>query len=187
MNRRTFFLGTTSIIMAGCTITTNGGVTSLTLNVAKVNAYGQVLVNGVSTLLSIGALASAIGAPAVVLINLASTALSDALSAWNKASGGSTTVTYDGTSTKAAFDAVLTDAATLLAQVKAAMGAITGTPASAVLSTAATVIGAMETGLSFLQAMIVVGAPYKVGTVAVPRMSESDMFAAVGMKNPQVK
>jgi hypothetical protein len=185
MNRRTFFLGTTALVATGCTITTNGGVTSLTLNVAKVNAYGQVLVNGVSTVLSFAAIASAIGAPAVVIINLASAALSASLTAWNRASGGSLTVDYNNASVSAAFGTVLTDAATLLSQVKAALGAITGLPtsASAALSTANTALGAMETGLSFLQAMITVGGA-RVGVVAVPRMSEAEMFAAVGMKAP---
>ena len=182
MNRRLFLLAG-SALAAGCTVTKNGTVTTLTINVAKVAAYGQVFVNGVSMLLSIGAITSAIGPVAVPLIQASAAALKAALDQWNADTAGTATVSLDNSTFSAEFASILADAGSLLGVTKTAIGAVKGTGlVGSAMDTANTIVGAMETGLSLLQAMVVGN---KVGAVAVPRMSEAQMFAVTGVTPPK--
>jgi hypothetical protein len=162
----------------------------LALNVAKVDAYATVVVKGISTLLSIGAIATAIGAGAVPIIQAGAAALTQAIAAWDKASNGSATVSIDTGSFSALFTSILTDAENVFSQAQTAVTAVTTTVSTGTtnaLTTANTLLGAAETAVALLQSLVAVGAPYKarVGAVlAVPKMSEAQMFAAVHMKAP---
>jgi hypothetical protein len=194
MNRRTMLMsgtaGIAAVFLVGCTSTTVNGVTTVTLNVAKVNAYGQVVVSGVGTLLSIAAVVSLVGAPAVAIIQAGSVALSAALAAWNKASAGQVTVTFDGSSVGTAFTSVMAAVNTVINQTETALAAIPTVGVSATessaISTAITLLNAMKTGYNFLQAMATVGVamPLVVAAPAFVPMTEAQMFATVGMKNP---
>ena len=75
--------------LAACTTTTTNGVTTVTINTKTVDSYAQVGISAVATMLSIAAVASVIGAPAIVIINAASTALAGTLKALDTATSGS--------------------------------------------------------------------------------------------------
>ena len=86
MQSRRTFLRSTGLVAAAatltaCTVTTSGKTTTLTLNTTKVKAYAQAGINAVTTILSITAISTAMGAPAVAVIEAAGGALSTALSA----------------------------------------------------------------------------------------------------------
>ncbi|WP_241694433.1 hypothetical protein [Komagataeibacter melomenusus] len=140
---RRAFLRCSSALVAGaaltaCTITKNGNVTTLTLNVAAIKDYGQAGLNAVSTILSIAALASAIGAPTVAIINAGDTALDAALNAFSSAAGSTLTITYDDTNWKSRVDSVLSALGTVKKDLSAAITGVETKVASADLSNANT-------------------------------------------------
>ncbi|MCP1246480.1 hypothetical protein NKW54_11070 [Acetobacter cerevisiae] len=98
-SRRTFLCSASLVAAAGtltaCTVTTSGKTTTLTLNTTKVKAYAQAGINAVTTILSITAVSTAMGAPAVAVIEAAGGALSTALSALASETNGNLTVSYD--------------------------------------------------------------------------------------------
>nr|WP_051552286.1 twin-arginine translocation signal domain-containing protein [Acetobacter persici] len=99
------FLGSSGLVVAAgaltaCTIATNGKTTTLTLNTAKVKAYGQAGINAVTTILSVTSIATAMGVPAVAAIEAAGVTLSASLTAFASETNGSLTISYDNTSAK---------------------------------------------------------------------------------------
>lgn len=165
--------------LAACTTTTTNGVTTVTINTKTVDSYAQVGISAVATMLSIAAVASVIGAPAIVIINAASTALAGTLKALDTATSGSLTFTYDGTGAKAAFDSVLADVGTVLTDMQESVAPIEAKLSSADASTVATVINAVATAYNLLQSLI--SSVSSVKAPATAPMSEAAMFRAVGL------
>lgn len=175
LTRREFLAATSALTLGACTVTENGNVTTVTLNVAQVDAYAKVAASGVTTVLSIAAVASVIGAPAVAIINTAVAALTAAIAQFDTASGGSVNVTYDSTSVKTAFDTVLADFGTVLTDVQNSVSSLSGKIGTADLANVTTAVSAMQTGLNLLKALVAtVSAP-------APAMTETQMFSAVHM------
>ena len=162
-------------VLGACTVTTNGSVTTITLNVAKVKAYGQAGLDAVSTVLDIAAVASAIGGPAVAAINVASAVLSASLNAFTAAAGSSLEVSYDNTSMKTRIDSVLAD----LKKVAAALGAgVDGAKtkvSSSILSNVSVAIGSLDTIISVFEGLL--------GVVSAHRatMSEAQALRNLGV------
>lgn len=167
----TILAGSAIGMLGACTVTKSGNVTIITVNVAKVKAYGQAGINAVSTVLSIAAVASAIGAPAVAVIETASVALSAALSAFSTAAGSSVTVNYDDTTMKSAINSVLADLQTVAADLSSAITGASSTVSSSVLSDANTALSALKTIVSVFE-----------GILGVVSMSEPAMTEAQALR-----
>lgn len=140
--------------LPACTVTKNGEVTTLTLNVAAIKDYGQAGLNAVSTILSIAALASAIGAPTVAIINAGDTALGAALNAFSSAAGSTLTITYDDTNWKSRVDSVLSALGTVESDLSAAITGVETKIASTDLSNANTALSALGTIVSAFKGLL---------------------------------
>lgn len=163
--------GTTIGALGACTVTKNGNTTTITVNVAKVKAYGQAGINAVSTVLSITAVASAIGTPTIAVIETASTALSASLTAFASAAGSSVTVSYDSTSIKSAVNSVLADLQTVASDLSSAITGASSTVSSSILSDANTALSALKTVVSVFE-----------GLLGVTSMSEPTMTEAQALR-----
>lgn len=173
-NRRVFlkFLAAGSVLgtLGACTITSSGHVTTVTLNVAKVKAYGVAGLNAVTTLLSIDAVSSAIGAPAVAVIEDAGLSLQNALTAFLKSAGSNVTITYDSTSFKSQIDSILADLQNVSSLLGAAVSQASSMFPGSILENASTAVSALKTILSLFEGVLgIVSAP-------VPRMTEEQAF-----------
>lgn len=159
--------------LGACTITKIGGVTTITVNVAKVKAYGQAGINAVATVLSVAAVESAIGAPTVAVIETASVALSAALTAFGSAAGSRVTVSYDDTTMKTAINSVLADLQTVAVDLSSAiMGAGTAV-SSSILSDANTALSALKTVVSVFEGIL------GVVSLSAPPMSETEALSVL--------
>ncbi|GAD27971.1 hypothetical protein Gbth_080_021 [Gluconobacter thailandicus F149-1 = NBRC 100600] len=171
-NRRSFLKvlasGSALGVLGACTVTTSGQLTIVTLNVAKVKAYGTAGINAVTTILSLAAVSSAVGAPAMAIIEASGAALQAALTAFSNAAGSSTTVTYDSTCLKTQVDSLLTDLQNVTSLLGNAVSqASTAVPGST-LANANTVISALKTVLSIFQGGL------RIVSVSGPRMAEKE-------------
>lgn len=166
--------------LMGCTIAKNGSVTTLTLNVAKVDAYAKAAENFADTILSLPVVSAALGDKATVIKTLASRIVS-AISSFDSAAGGAASVSYDNSSVKAAFASILDDFSQIVSLVKSALSNIESTSAtSGALSTATTATNFAETILSLLQALVTVGAPLRASG------ANAERDALRGLKVPAV-
>ncbi|KXU99488.1 hypothetical protein AD929_15540 [Gluconobacter potus] len=150
----TILAGSAIGMLGACTVTKSGNVTTITVNVAKVKAYGTALVNAVATILSVAAFASAIGTPTVTIIETASAALETALDSFASAAGSTVTVDYDTTSWKTLLNSIYSDAETLVAALDSAVTGASTKVTSSALSTATTALDAAKTVLSAFQALL---------------------------------
>ncbi|WP_246495449.1 hypothetical protein [Ameyamaea chiangmaiensis] len=167
----------TAASIAGCTVTTNGSVTTITLNVKAIRTYGVAGLNAVSTVMSIAAVASAVGAPAAAVIAAADTALAGALNAFAAAAGNAVTITYDSTSFKTQVDSLLSALESVASDLSAAItGAGDAIPASA-RDTVSVVLAALSSVVSIFQGLL--------GMVSVdagrPSMPEAQALRTLGV------
>lgn len=95
--------------LAGCTITKNGTVTTVTLNTQEVLDYGNTVLSFAKAGIALPFVAAAISPAGVTVAQGAIAGLSAALTAFNKAANGKATVSYDDTSVKTAFDSIVSD------------------------------------------------------------------------------
>lgn len=165
--------------LAACTVTKSGNVSSVTLNVAKVDAYAKAAQNFANTILSVPLVTATLGAAPVALINAAATGIVGAIDQINTAANGAATVSYDSTSVKTAVNSIIADLQTALAYAKQGIAGVESTAATAdTISKVNTAISAAETILSLLTALIVsVG----VARAAPTPMSEATALAVLGV------
>ena len=110
LSRRSFLrsavlVGTTSL--TACTVVSSGKTTTVTINTARVKAYGQAGINAIATIMSVTAISTAMGAPAVLAIETAGTALSTALASCSSATNGKMVISYDDTNWRTRVDTIL--------------------------------------------------------------------------------
>jgi hypothetical protein len=172
VNRRSF-LRTSALApliagLAACgvvTTTTTNGVTSLTINVAQLNNWGQAFIN-MATLL-----APLIGPVGVTVLTIGTVAKAD-LTAVDAAAGGSLSLSFDSTSVPAVISSLLADGQKIVSTVGAG---VTSGAISALSAEAQTYLTAGETILSLFSAAL--------GSVAAsastPRMTEASALAAL--------
>lgn len=150
LSRRNFLRSSALVgatALTACTVVTNGKTTTVTLNTAKVKAYGQAGVNAIATILSITAISTAMGAPAVAAIETAGGALSAALASFSSATNGTLTITYDDTNWKTAVDTILVDLNSVATALRAGLTAAQSTVTSTIINGAITVFNALLTVL----------------------------------------
>ena len=165
--------------LAACTVTKSGNVTSVTLNVAKIDAYAKAAQNFANTILSVPLITSALGRGPVTIINACVTNIVAAIDQFDTAANGAATVSYDSTSIKTAVKSIISDLQTVLAYGGQAVAGIENTTATAdTLSKVNTAISAAETVLSLLTALIVSAG---VARAAPTPMSEAAALAVLGV------
>lgn len=167
LSRRSFLR---SSVLAGaaaltaCTVTTTNGVTTVTLDVAKVKNYGQAGLNAAATVTSFLSSFPAL-APYALAITAAETALSGALSAFSTAAGSTLTISYNDATWKTRVDSILSDLDTLAAAIESAVAGSGSALSSSVLSNARTAYNALATLISVFKALLgVADAKAPVGT-----------------------
>src|SRR6185437_2961755 len=180
MNRR-HLLRTTALAMiaapiAACSVfqsTTTNGVTTITVNVAKLDAYGQAFINGGTMLLDLPGISTL---PAAAAVATVLAVLKTDIAAFDTATQGQATLTFDATSVPAAVQSVLADGKTLLTDARSVLG----TAEQAAASTAQTYIDAIQTVVSIFSATIgQITAGARAG--AVP-MTETQALAVLRVK-----
>jgi hypothetical protein len=156
LSRRSFLrsaalVGATAL--TACTVTTTNGVTTITLDVAKVKNYGQAGLNAAATVTSFLSSFPAL-APYALAITAAETALSGALSAFSTAAGSTLTISYNDASWKTRVDSILSDLDTLAAAIESAIAGSGSVLSSSVLSNARTAYNALATLISVFKALL---------------------------------
>ena len=133
--------------LAGCAVSQNGPVTTVTLDVAKMNAWGQALVNGAEL---VAVLPGFTGTPPALAILAIGPVIAADMTAFNKATEGSLTFTYDKTSPATQVTSIVDDAQKL---VSAVTGSVSQIPA-AVVADFTQYAQAIKTIVSLIQAAI---------------------------------
>jgi hypothetical protein len=153
MNRRAILslagLGLSTAALAACTTTTSGGVTTLTINVAKIDAYAHAIQSAGTALLADPVIAGLLG-PNVALAETAVAAVVAGLTAFDAAAGGAVTVSIDTSGVSAAVQSILTNAQSLLALIQAGVS----TSKTALASTISNYIASLATIVALLQVLV---------------------------------
>lgn len=122
--------------LSGCglmtTTTSASGVTTVTLDTAKINTDGQALIAALTALLSAPSIASLLGTTASASISLAMTAANGALTQIQAMTNGAATVTMDPTSVQSFVSSMLKSASTILTLVQAALTGATSAIATTI-------------------------------------------------------
>lgn len=163
-------------LLAACgTVTskTMAGVTTVTINVAKVDAYAQAFENAGNTILSVPGVTGLLGPYAIVASDVTAIVGTD-IAAFDKAAGGKTVLTFDATSVPASVNSVLADGQKLLTTFRA------GLPQTAVVGALAAYLNALATVVSLFEAMI--GAPPASATKDFTPMPEGVALAILGVQ-----
>lgn len=135
--------------LAACTTTTSGGVTTLTIDTAKVDADGSAIITALASLLATPSLAILLGANAVIA-DAALAAAKLALAQFDTATNGSLSVSVDTTKAISLVNSLLSDAQTILAVVQPVVPKLPG--ATAAMAT--NYINAILTLIPFVQAAV---------------------------------
>jgi hypothetical protein len=159
-------------LLAACSTTTVNGVTTLTLDVSKVTTYADAMGDGSATLLSIPALAAALGPVTVASINALAAEIQTEAATLSTEAGASATLTFTTTSVPAALGAFKADATKLFGYFQAGMAAASSSVASSVVTT----FDALETIVSLAQ---VLAAGEGAASAAPPKMSETQALAVL--------
>ncbi|MBO1326843.1 hypothetical protein K2X14_17255, partial [Acetobacter sp. TBRC 12305] len=157
LSRRNFMrssaLGLSAAVLAACTVATTNGVTTITLDVAKVKNYGQAGLNAAATVTSYLSSFPAM-APYALAITAAETALSGALGAFSTAAGSTLTISYDDATWKTRVDSILTDLDTLAAAIENAIAGAGSILSASVIADAKTAYNALATVISVFKALL---------------------------------
>ncbi len=163
-------------LLAACgavTTTTTSGITTVTVNVAKVDAYAQAFQNAGNTILGMPGVAGLLGPYATVASNVTAIVTTD-IAAFDKAAGGKTVLTFDATSVPASVNSVLADGQKLLTTLRA------GLPQTAIVGSLGTYLNALATVVSLFEAMI--GAPPAAATRGITPMPEGVALTILGVQ-----
>jgi len=165
-------------VLGACTVTTSGSTTTITLNVAKIEAYAQAGLNAAATVTSLlGAVPAA--ASYVALIATAETALSAALTTLSTAAGSTVTISYDDTDWKTRVDSVLSAIETVGTAIANAITAAGSGLSSTVQTDATTALSALKTVISVFDALLVTSTGAR--PVGVTSMSEAQALRTLGV------
>ncbi|MFT8699050.1 hypothetical protein [Acetobacter orientalis] len=167
---RTSSLGLGLALLTACTVTTQNGVTTITLDVTKIKNYGQAGLNAAATVGSfLGGFPTL--APYAAAIELADTALSGALAAFSTAAGSTLVITYNDASWKTRIDSVLADLNKVASAIEGAISGSGSVLSAKVLAEAKTYKNALATIISVFQALLGVSdAPAQASTAMIRAM-----------------
>lgn len=103
-------------LLTACTLQSDGPVTSLSLNITKIQAYAQAGYNFSQMLLSIPVVAQQLGEAGCAFVKTVGLNIYTALDALIATAGGALTVSYNNASVKTAFQSILSDIQMLVSQ-----------------------------------------------------------------------
>jgi hypothetical protein len=155
------------------TTTTVNGVTTVTVDVAKVNAYAQAGSNFADAILT-NPLITAFILPYSAVITAAKAVIVTDLAAFNKGASGSVVLTFNANSVPLMVSSVLTDLQALAADVVKAL------PATAIVGTVESDIAALAALISLFEAML--GVTPVASVDAASSDSEKAALATLGVK-----
>lgn len=119
LSRREFLtkvgIGTGALALAGCTITTKDGVTTITMNVAEVVGDTNIALEVVKTVLGF----TAVPAGVVSVVDEGISLITAGLTTFKNTAGSTLTLTFDATSVPAAFSSLVADMSTVSKQIAA--------------------------------------------------------------------
>ncbi|GBQ84014.1 hypothetical protein AA13595_1301 [Gluconacetobacter johannae DSM 13595] len=180
-SRRALLCGASALLagsaLAACTVSTNGNVTTITLNVAKIVAYGQAGLNAAATVTSYLSAFPAVS-PYAAAITAAETALSGALQALSSTAGSTLTIDYNDATWRTRVDSVLNALAQVGAAISTAISGAGSALSSTVKADATTALSALHTIISLFDALVGVSA---ARAVAAPAMSEAQALRVLGV------
>ena len=162
---RTSALGSVAAL-AACGVvssTTSNGVTTITVNVAQVAAWGAAIKNGAALIAGLPGIA---GTPQGAVVMAIVAVVTADLAAFSTAAGGSVSLTFNSTSVPAAVSSLLTDA----------QGAL-GNVGATVLATAQTYVAAVQTIVALFESAL---GSTAVGASA-PKMTEAQALTVLGV------
>ena len=175
MNRRSLLLGATALGMAGCgivTTTTTNGVTTITINVAKINQYAQAFASAVATVLGVPGVAVLLGPYLTPFQAIAGAVVQD-IAAFNTATNGAAVLTYDSTSIPSAVTSVLNDGKSILSTISQAL------PQTAIVGTLMSAVNAVQTIVMLFEALLPTVAASRAAIP--PPMTEAQALAVLGV------
>lgn len=186
MNRRSLLrasaLAVPALGLAGCaslfTVTTTDGVTTLTVNLAKLAQYATALKNGVTTLFSVPAIAAALGAATVALVTTAVGDLAAQVTALSAADKGATSLVFTTTSVPAALTAFQTDAVTIASNTAIVFTTLGSTVGADIMTT----IDAFNTIVALAEAVLPTPAA-RLAAATAPKLSEAAALLILGVTN----
>lgn len=97
------------LLLAGCSTTTVNGVTTVTLNMARINLWVTAVTKASQALLADNIFASLIGATVSAAMSTAAGKLASLMSALNALANGAATLTFNASSPPAAFSSLMSD------------------------------------------------------------------------------
>lgn len=183
MNRRNF--GTAlaaslcAVALAGCGVVTRktvNGITTITINMAKLDAYAQAIDNAVKTLLGNPLIASVMGPGVAAGIEAAAMGVASAAALLDKQANGSATLTFNATNPPAALKSLQADAVKVFNGLKDAVTAA----GAAVPAKVSQAFSALETIVAFVLALMPSVAAAKAKTVPVVKMPEAKALKVLG-------
>lgn len=184
-SRRSFLVGVAALggagALAACKSTTVNGVTTVELNVGKIDAYGQAGINAVKTIMSFAPVAAAVPASVASAVGIAEGILSSALSSFDAASKGMLVVSYNNANWKSRVDSILADLQTVSDDLRSVATSVNGKVSASVLSDVATALNALDTVISFFEAMI----GYLGDAKRVPVMTEEQALKILHVPYPR--
>jgi hypothetical protein len=159
-----------SVTLPGCTTTTVNGVTTVTINLATLQVYATAVQNGVTTLLGIPVINTALGPAKIALIDAVVADMAAQVAALNAANNGVATLTFTAASVPAALTAFETDTKAIMADLVVVATNLSGSLASNIVTT----VDALQTILALGEAVsTTVGAP-------LPRMDVRQALKILG-------
>lgn len=122
-------LGTSALalpaaLLAACSITSNGNVTTLTIDTAKVDQDGTALINAATAVLALPSIAVLLG-PNLVVAQVALAGAQSALAAFDSATAGKASVDIDTTSVSKLTHSLVGDVQTIVAAVQPVVPKVT--------------------------------------------------------------
>ncbi|GBQ32327.1 hypothetical protein HLH34_04525 [Gluconacetobacter azotocaptans] len=181
LSRRSLLRGAIALAgasaLAACAVSTNGNVTTITLNVAKIDAYGQAGLNAAATVTGFLSTVPA-AAPYVPLIAAAETALSGALTALSSAAGSALTIDYNDATWKTRVDSVLHALAAVGTAIGVALKGMGPALPASIAADANTAVSALRTVISLFEGLVGVSA---ARAVAAPEMTEAQALRVLGV------
>jgi hypothetical protein len=170
-------LGTAALGLAACGVlstSTINGVTTVTVNVAQIGAWGSAFINASALVYQLPGIA---GTPIGTTLLTIGSALGSDLDAFTKASGNSISLTFNGTSVPSAVRSLFTDGQTLLTVAKGALGSV----AAAALRSAQTYVTAVETIVALFTVVMGI-VPVTASAVLGAPMTEAQALAVLQLK-----
>lgn len=178
MNRRALLRSAApfvvTVYVGGCSIfttTTTNGVTTVTLNVAKINQYAQAFASGVATVLGVPGVSVLLGVYLAPFQAIENAVVMD-IAAFNAATGGSATLTFDATSVPASINSLIADGKSILTTIQTAL------PQTAIIGTLMDAVNAVQTIYDLFVALL----PSTTVSAALPPMTEAKALAVLGVK-----